>query len=61
MRAEAGTGAQALTHIIGLRGHGDQGGIQVDNFRQLGEPLVDILWIIDDSGSMLVRFDTLKR
>ncbi len=46
------TAATQVTYIIPLRGRGAPDGIQVDDFDQLGEPQVDIVWIIDDSGSM---------
>jgi hypothetical protein len=44
--------SQQQTYVIGLLGRGDLDATQVDNFEQLGKPKVDILWVIDNSGSM---------
>src|SRR5262249_32833488 len=38
--------------IVGLLGRGDIDATQVDNFEQLGKPKVDVLWVVDNSGSM---------
>ncbi|MFO0723398.1 MAG: choice-of-anchor D domain-containing protein [Myxococcota bacterium] len=43
---------QPVTYIVSLQGRGAADAIQTDHFEQLGRPKVDILWIIDDSGSM---------
>jgi hypothetical protein len=45
-------GGQPLTYIVGLLGRGDIDATQVDNFEQLGKPKVDVLWVVDNSGSM---------
>jgi len=39
-------------HRIGLRGHGGRETQQIDEFVVEGKPKVDILWVIDNSGSM---------
>lgn len=40
------------TYLVGLLGRGDIDATQRDEFEQLGKPKVDILWVIDNSGSM---------
>lgn len=41
-----------VTYIVSLLGVGSNDARQVDNFEQLGKPKVDILFVIDNSGSM---------
>ena len=43
---------QPQTYIVSLRGRGDIDATQADEFSQLGTPKVDILFVIDHSGSM---------
>lgn len=38
--------------LVPLRGEGTTDNSQVDIFDQLNDPKVDVLWVIDDSGSM---------
>jgi hypothetical protein len=45
-------GGQPVTYIVSLIGHGAIDATQVDEFEQLGKPKVDILFVIDFSGSM---------
>lgn len=45
-------GGQAVTYIVSLTGRGDVDATQIDNFEQLGRPKVDILFVVDSSGSM---------
>ncbi|MEM7677486.1 MAG: choice-of-anchor D domain-containing protein, partial [Myxococcota bacterium] len=40
------------TYIVSLKGRGDDDALQVDSFSQLGVPAVDILFVIDHTGSM---------
>jgi hypothetical protein len=40
------------TYIVALTGRGDVDATQVDEFEQLGQPKVDILFVIDKTGSM---------
>ncbi|MCU0698101.1 MAG: choice-of-anchor D domain-containing protein [Myxococcaceae bacterium] len=43
---------QTVTYLVGLTGNGDPSGQQTDTFMQDMQPKADILLVIDDSGSM---------
>ncbi len=41
-----------IAYVLGVSGRAEGMPRQVDRFEQLGRPEVDVLWVIDDSGSM---------
>jgi len=43
---------QEVTYIVSLQGSGAIDAVQIDEFEQVGRPEVDILFVIDDSGTM---------
>lgn len=45
-------GGSPVTFIVSLQGAGSLDATQIDNFEQLGKPKVDILFVIDHTGSM---------
>lgn len=50
---------QPVTYIVSLDGRGSLDATQIDNFQQLGKPKVDILFVVDKSGSMGEEQDAL--
>ena len=49
---EALQSGQTVTYLVGLQGRGDPSGQQTDTFMQDMQPKADILLVVDDSGSM---------
>ena len=45
-------GGQPVTYVVSLQGEGALDATQTDEFEQLGKPKVDILFVIDHTGSM---------
>ncbi len=43
---------QPATYLVSLRGNSDTTGIATDTFFQSGRPKADVLFVVDDSGSM---------
>ncbi len=43
---------QSITYLVGLKGNGDNTGLQVDTYAQEFKPKADILLVVDDSCSM---------
>jgi hypothetical protein len=43
---------QQVKYVIAANGEGARDAVQIDQFQQLGQPEVDILFVVDDSGSM---------
>jgi hypothetical protein len=48
----ANFGGQPVVYLVTMVGAGAVDAAQTDDFEQLGKPKVDMLWIIDNSGSM---------
>jgi hypothetical protein len=55
------TAAIGATMEVALRGSGTDLYDQVDLFNQLDNPMVDVLWVIDNSGSMIPQQQALAQ
>jgi hypothetical protein len=51
---------QTVTYLVGLQGRGDPSGQQTDTFMQDMQPKADILLVVDDSGSMSDKQQSLS-